>query len=78
MSQITIYLDEDTAKLLKSQVEASGESASKWISEAIRKRARTEWPADVLALLGSWKDIDFPEAEQLRKGYGQDARREKF
>jgi len=78
MSQITIYLDDDTARVLKKQVKVSGESASKWIQAAIKKRARTEWPQDVLAVLGSWKDVDFPDAEQLRKGYGLDAPREKF
>ena len=78
MSQLTIYLDDDTAKLLKSQVKSSGDSASKWIADAIRKRARTEWPPNVLALLGSWKDSDFPDAEQIRQGYGDDAPREEF
>jgi hypothetical protein len=78
MGQITIYLDDDTAKLLKSRVKASGESASKWITVAIKKRAQTEWPADVLALFGSWKDKDFPDATELRKGYGADVPRERF
>jgi len=78
MSQLTVYLDDDTARLLKSQVKASGESASKWISVAINRRARKDWPPNVLALLGSWKDDDFPDADQLRQGYGDDAPREKF
>jgi hypothetical protein len=78
MGQITIYLDDDTEKLVKRHVKASGESASKWIAAAIQKRARSEWPADVLALLGSWKDSDFPDATKLRRGYGTDFPREKL
>jgi len=78
MGQITIYLDDETEKLVRRQAEGSGESASKWIAEAVRRRARTEWPADILSLFGSWKDEDFPDAEELRKGYGTDARREEL
>lgn len=78
MSQITIYLDAETEGILKRQVKVSGQSASKWIAEAIHKRAQEEWPADVLALFGSWKDDDFPDAKELRKGYGSDVRREKI
>src|SRR5882757_7242096 len=67
MSQITIYLDDETEKLVKQHVKGSGESASKWIAGAIQKRARSEWPADVLAVFGSWKDDDYPSAAKLRK-----------
>jgi hypothetical protein len=78
MGQITIYLDDETEKLVKRHAEGSGESASKWVAEAVRKRARSEWPADILSLFGSWRDEDFPDAEELRKGYGADARREEL
>ena len=61
MSQITIYLDDETETVLKKQVKASGESASKWITDAIKKRAQTESPLDILALFGSWKEEDFPK-----------------
>lgn len=76
MGQITIYLDDETDLLVKSRVKASGESASKWIAEAVRTRAHSEWPADILSLFGSWKDHDFPTAAELRKGYGKDVPRE--
>ena len=76
MGQITIYLDDDTEKLVKRHVKHSGESASKWIAEAVRSRVSREWPKDVLALFGSWKDEDFPKLETLRKGQGRDVRRE--
>ncbi len=66
MAQVTIYLDDNTERLVRLHVLASGESASKWVAEAVKKRARSEWPADVLALLGSWKDEDFPDLKDLR------------
>lgn len=78
MGQITIYLDDETERLVKRHVKSSGQSVSGWISEAVRRRARSEWPAEVLALFGSWRDDDFPDAEELRKGYGNDSRREKL
>ncbi len=67
MGQVTIYLDDDTERLVRHHVQASGESASKWVAEAIKKRVRSEWPADVLALFGSWKDDDFPDLKELRQ-----------
>ena len=78
MGQLTIDLDDETEKLLRDQLDASGESASKWVADAIRKHAQSEWPPDVVALLGSWRDSDFPDPEDLRKGYGTDVPRETF
>jgi hypothetical protein len=78
MAQVTIYLDDDTEKLVRRHVKGSRESTSKWVAEAIRRRAVSEWPADILALFGSWKDEDFPDAAALRKGYGADVRRKEL
>ena len=78
MAQLTVYLDDRTEKVLKTHVESSGESASKWVAEAVRRRVNSEWPANILALFGSWKDEDFPDASELRDGYGKDVRRENF
>ncbi len=78
MGQVTIYLDEKTEQLVKQHVQGSGESTSKWIAEAVRKRVLSEWPSDVISLLGSWKEVDFPNEAELRSGYGTDAAREEF
>jgi hypothetical protein len=78
MGQITIYLDDETERLVKRHVKSSGESASRWIAEAVRKRASDEWPADILALFGTWKDEDFPDTSTLRARYGNDVPREAF
>ena len=78
MPQLTIYLDEDSAALVEKAVKSTGISKSKWIAEAIRLRAREEWPPEFLALAGAWKDEDFPSLAEIRKGYGTDVPREKF
>ena len=76
MSQITIYLDEETAALMKAAVLVSGISQSKWVAEAVRERVRSEWPRTIAALAGAWPD--FPTAEELRKGRATNAAREKL
>lgn len=78
MGQITIYLDDETERLVKRHAKASGKSASKWIAEAVCKRASDEWPADILSLFGTWKDEDLPDVSSLRTGYGNDLPREEF
>src|SRR5258706_15257073 len=70
MGQITIYLDDDTERLVKRHVKGSKESASKWIAEAVRRGALAERPADLLALFGSWKDDAFPAGAGLRNNPG--------
>jgi len=74
---MTIYLDDATSKLVRRAARQAGESASKWVADAVKRRARTEWPSDVLAILGSWGP-DFPDATALRKGYGKEAKRERL
>ena len=76
MAQITIYLEDDILALVKAVTKSAGTSQSKWIAEAVRLRARKEWPADVLAAAGTW--TDFPTAEQIRKTQGADVTRERF
>jgi hypothetical protein len=76
MGQITVYLDARTETLVRKYVKNSGEPASKWIAEAIRRRVATEWPPEILKMFGSWKPDAVPDARLLRDGYGLDARRE--
>lgn len=76
MAQVNLYLDEDTARKLKAVAKASGLSQSKWVTKVIRERVSDEWPPQLAALAGSWPD--FPEAEDLRQGLGQDSLRERL
>jgi hypothetical protein len=76
MSQITIYLEPEVSKLVKTAAKAAGVSRSRWIADAIRTRVRSEWPASVRALSGAWPD--FPSAEEIRSNPGADAPRERL
>lgn len=76
MSQVTIYLDDDTEKRARVAAGASGDSLSKWISGVIREKTATTWPQHILDLAGSWPD--FPLAEELRKGQKGNNRRERL
>ena len=76
MPQLTIYLDQETQALLDGAVSRSGQSKSGWIASAIRARAGAEWPREVVALAGAWKDLE--TAERLRATKGKDIRRERL
>ncbi|HEY7334236.1 MAG TPA: CopG family transcriptional regulator [Bryobacteraceae bacterium] len=71
---MTIYLDDDTAALVKTAVKATKTSQSQWVADAIRQRVRKEWPASVRALAGAWPD--FPTADEIRKRQAADLPRE--
>ena len=76
MSQITLYLDENTAAVVKQAAQSEGVSQSQWVSRLIRERTRTEWPEAVKALAGAW--VDMPLAQEIRAGTGRDVEREPF
>ena len=76
MTQITIYIDQETAERMRAFVEARRISQSKWIAELIRERLHNEWPDSIVELAGAW--ADFPTAEELRQELGQDIPREPF
>lgn len=76
MTRLTIRLDDRTAEILQAAVKESGLSQSRWIAEAIRQRARTEWPPSVRALAGAWHGL--PRTEQIRKGQSPNQPRERF
>lgn len=74
MPQVTIYLDAETAAKAKAAARAAGLSQSRWIAELIRRHAGTAWPDAVRRLAGSCPA--FPDAEELRRGLGEDAPRQ--
>jgi hypothetical protein len=76
MAQITLYLDERTAIVVKKAAQSEGISQSQWVSRLIQERTRSEWPESVKALDGAWADM--PLAEEIRAGCGQDTERESF
>ncbi|MEX2262006.1 MAG: hypothetical protein WD696_08635 [Bryobacteraceae bacterium] len=76
MGQVTIYLDEETERRIKTAAESAGMSLSKWVSNVVREKTENIWPEAVLKLAGAWPD--FPEAEELRQSQPADTHRESF
>lgn len=74
MSQVTIYLEPDLAEKMRAAAQGEGVSQSKWVAELVRLRLESQWPEDVRRLAGAW--VDFPEAESLRAGQGEDLPRD--
>ena len=72
MPQLTIYLEEATEKLLRKQLDSSGLSQSRYIAGLIVERAQTQWPSQLVSVLGTWADVDFPDIKDLRKTVGTD------
>ena len=73
MPQVTLYIDDDTQASLRDAAARKQVSQSQFVAELIRHATRTTWPDEVLALAGAL--AEFPSAEQLRAGMGQDAPR---
>lgn len=76
MPRLNLYVDDSTHQTIEAAATAAGVSRSKWVSNLVQERIAGEWPPEVLALAGAWKD--FPDAGELRKGYGTDLPREAF
>ena len=72
MPQLTIYLDEATEQLLRRQLDSSGLSQSRYIEGLIVERARTLWSPELVSVLGTWANADFPDIQDLRKTLGAD------
>lgn len=76
MGQVTIYLDDESERRLRSAASAAGVPVSRWVAELIQGKTRTEWPESVKALAGQWGD--FPDTEALRSSQAEDSEREAF
>ena len=76
MGQVTIYIDDETERRMRDAAEAAHLSNSKWVARLIRTHISSQWPEDVAALAGVWKD--FPSADELRAKPGVDVPREEL
>lgn len=76
MANVTIYLPADIEGLARKRAKKERLSLSRWVAREIAKTVDENWPAEFLSVAGSCPD--FPAAEELRKGYGQDAARERI
>ena len=76
MSQVTLYLDDETCDKVRTAAKSAGQSMSQWVADAIRARMASEWPAGVRKLAGAWPDL--PTADELRVAEPDDAPREEL
>ena len=74
MGQVKLYLDAETETKMKAAAKAAGVSPSRWVADLICKKVATSWPESIVQLAGAW--ADFPTAEGIRAGLGEDAPRE--
>jgi hypothetical protein len=74
MAHLTIYLTDDVERRVRKAAKAGKVSISKWVADQVAKSVETSWPPEFLALAGAFPD--FPDARELRKGYGKDVPRE--
>jgi hypothetical protein len=74
MAHLTIYLNDDVEQRVRKAAKAAKISVSKWVADRVTQSVQTAWPAEFLNLAGAFPD--FPDASDLRKGYGEDVPRE--
>jgi hypothetical protein len=76
MSQITLYLDQETEVRVRKTAKQYGLSVSKWAARTLREKVSRTWPKSAKELSGAWKD--FPTGDEIRRGLARDSRREGF
>jgi hypothetical protein len=76
MTPLSIELDEQTGLDLQARAQAEGLKPQEWVERLIRRHVHPHWPDSVRALAGAWPD--FPSAEELRAGSGEDVARESW
>ena len=74
MAQVTIYLPDEIEARARKAARKQHKSVSRWIAAQVTEKLTATWPDEVLAAFGAIPD--FPEAKDLRRGFGEDARRE--
>ena len=76
MSQITIYLDNNTINLVNKSASQEHESVSAWIKKRILRSLSNEWPASFRQSLGRLEKDDLVEPKEI--DFSKDARREQL
>jgi hypothetical protein len=76
MPNLTIYLPKDLEEKVRKAAKSEGTNVSRWITERVARLVNESWSPEFIALAGAFPD--FPEVEELRKGYGADSPREEL
>lgn len=74
MAQITIYLPDEVEKKAREAAKSESKSVSRWIADQLVHHLDDAWPKEVLEAAGAIPD--FPDLDELRRGYGPDSPRE--
>lgn len=69
MTQISIQLDANTLKILKSTAKRNHTSVSEWIKARIYRGLKQEWPEDYFSLFGSLDEDDLCEPPEIPFAY---------
>ncbi len=76
MGQVTIYLEDELERRMRSAAKSMSMPQSKWIASVIKEKLVEEWPDSVRELAGAWSD--FPSLEEIRGNQVPDADREEL
>lgn len=74
MSQLTIYLDDDSLRKIEKAAALEKSSVSKWVKKRLVQSLESQWPANYFSLFGSLAENDLPAVSKL--DFSQDAARE--
>jgi hypothetical protein len=65
MSQLTVYIDEDTLKKIELAARRAHESISKWVKKSLVSTLENKWPEGYFNICGSLKnEKDFQRPAQ--------------
>jgi hypothetical protein len=68
MSQMTIYLDEESARVIRLSAKREHMSVSNWARRQLCQAARETWPDDFFHTFGALQDSDFSRPPQGKLG----------
>jgi hypothetical protein len=74
MAHLTIYLNDEVERRARKAAKTAKLSVSKWVAQRVTESVNSSLSPKFLALAGAFPD--FPDAAELRKGYGEDVPRE--
>jgi hypothetical protein len=74
MSQLTIYVDEDTIHQIEKTAAREKSSVSRWVKKILCAHLKREWPEKFIKSLGSLKEDDLKAPDPM--DFRQDVKRE--
>lgn len=65
MSQISLYIEEETLRKIELAAKLENKSISKWVASKVKSSLKNQWPDDYFSLFGQIKDKTFNEPEDI-------------